>query len=91
MGVDFMNFVYIVKCKDNTLYTGYTTDLDRRVTEHNKGIGAKYTKGRLPVRLVYFEKHDSKSEAMSREYKIKSLSRSKKLKLIHQLNKQEEV
>ncbi len=86
-----MNFVYIVKCKDNTLYTGYTTDLDRRVTEHNKGIGAKYTKGRLPVRLVYFEKHDSKSEAMSREYKIKSLSRSKKLKLIHQLNKQEEV
>lgn len=85
-----MNFVYIVRCNDNTLYTGYTKDLDRRVNEHNNGIGAKYTKGRLPVKLVYFEKYDSKSEAMSREYKIKSLTRAKKLKLIDQLNTQEE-
>ena len=81
-----MSFVYIVRCSDNTLYTGYTTNLSRRVKEHNKGVGAKYTKGRLPVELVYFEKYDTKSEAMSREYGIKSLSRSKKLELVNELD-----
>ncbi len=86
-----MNFVYIVKCRDNTLYTGYTTDLNRRIKEHNNGVGAKYTKGRLPVELVYFEKHDSKSEAMSREYRIKSLTRAKKLELIEELKEEGEA
>jgi len=77
-----MNFVYIVKCSDNTLYTGYTTELKRRIKEHNNGQGAKYTRGRTPVELVYFEKKESKSSAMKREYEIKQLNRNEKIELI---------
>ena len=77
-----MKFVYIVKCSDNTLYTGYTTDLKRRIKEHNEGEGAKYTRGRTPVELVYYEKKSSKSSAMKREYEIKQLKRKEKFELI---------
>ncbi|HAL32654.1 MAG TPA: hypothetical protein DIS68_04165 [Lachnospiraceae bacterium] len=76
-------FVYILECADNTLYTGYTNDIDRRLQAHNSGRGAKYTKTRLPVRLAYCESFDSKQEAMSREWHIKhDMTREEKLKLI---------
>ncbi|MFA6805363.1 MAG: GIY-YIG nuclease family protein [Candidatus Methanomethylophilaceae archaeon] len=74
--------VYILRCSDGTLYTGISNDLDRRIGEHNKGTGAKYTKGRGPVRLVYQESADNRSEASKRELEIKSLTRSEKLMLI---------
>jgi putative endonuclease len=74
-------YVYIVQCKDGTLYTGYTTDLQRRIKEHNEGKGAKYTRCRCPVELKYFEEFKTKNEAMKREYEIKQLSRKDKLKL----------
>jgi putative endonuclease len=72
----------MVECRDHSLYTGYTTDLTRRVRAHNSGKGAKYTKSRLPVRLVYYETYEEKSLAMKREYQVKQLSRKEKLKLI---------
>ena len=77
------NYTYIVKCSDETLYTGWTNNLKKRLEAHNSGKGAKYTKNRRPVELVYFEEYDTKEEAMSREYAIKQLSRQKKLALIH--------
>ena len=77
-----MNYVYILKCKDKTLYTGYTNDLDNRLKMHNSGKGAKYTKYRRPCKLVYFEEYKTRGEALSREYQIKQLSREDKLKLI---------
>lgn len=76
------NFVYILKCSDNTLYTGWTNNLDKRIKAHNKGQGAKYTKYRRPVTLVYYECFDSKQEALKREYEIKHLTKQKKLDLI---------
>lgn len=81
-----MAFVYIVKCQDNTYYTGYTTDPERRLAEHNSGEGAKYTRGRTPVKLVYLEGYDNKKEAMQREYQIKQLTRTDKLALIDSFN-----
>lgn len=77
-----MFYVYILKCSDNTLYTGFTVDLESRIQTHNKGLGAKYTRGRTPVKLVYKEEYDTKSEALKREYKIKQLSRKSKLQII---------
>lgn len=77
-----MDYTYILECADGTLYTGWTTDLSARVNAHNAGTGAKYTKSRRPVRLVYYEAFDSKQEAMRREYAIKRLSRPEKLRLI---------
>lgn len=77
------NYTYIVKCSDETLYTGWTNNLKKRLEAHNNGKGAKYTKTRRPVELVYFEEYDTKQEAMKREYAIKQLSRQKKLALIH--------
>ncbi|MES3518134.1 MAG: GIY-YIG nuclease family protein [Natronomonas sp.] len=74
--------VYVLRCADGTLYTGYTTDVERRITEHNAGEGAKYTRGRTPVELVHTEDFDERSAAMSREYEIKQLSRGEKLSLI---------
>lgn len=62
-----MNYTYIVKCRDNTYYTGWTKDLDRRMKAHNSGTGAKYTRSRRPVRLVYYEAYRTKEEAMRRE------------------------
>ncbi|MBB6715385.1 GIY-YIG nuclease family protein [Clostridium gasigenes] len=77
-----MNYMYILKCSDSSLYTGWTNDLDKRFKVHSQGKGAKYTKGRLPVELVYFEEFDNKIEAMKREYEVKQLSRKEKQKLI---------
>ena len=76
------NYVYIVRCHDNTFYTGWTTDLDKRIKTHNAGKGAKYTKIRRPVELVYYETFESKSDALKREYQIKQLKRNEKEKLI---------
>lgn len=76
------NYTYIVRCSDETLYTGWTNNLEKRMQAHNSGKGAKYTKIRRPVELVYFEEYDTKQEAMKREYEIKQLSREKKLALI---------
>lgn len=75
-------FVYMVECRDGSLYTGWTTDVEERIKTHNEGTGAKYTRSRLPVRLVYFEEVDSRSAALKREAAIKKLTREKKLKLI---------
>lgn len=74
-------FVYVLRCSDGSLYTGWTTDIERRVAEHNKGSASKYTRARLPVKLVYRESVSSKSDALKREHAIKKLSRSQKLKL----------
>lgn len=76
------HFVYIVKCSDDTYYTGYTNDIKRRIKLHNEGKGAKYTRGRGPVQLVYEEEFTSKKEALRREYVIKQLRREEKEKLI---------
>lgn len=76
------HYIYILECSDGTLYTGYTNDLNKRLATHNEGKGAKYTKSRLPVKRVYEEMYDTKSDAMKREYAIKQLSRLQKLKLI---------
>ena len=77
-----MNYTYIVRCKDETLYCGWTNNLEKRIASHNQGTGAKYTRNRGPVELVYYEAFDTKEEAMSREYAIKKLTRKKKLELI---------
>lgn len=82
-----MCYVYILKCNDNSLYTGYTVNLESRIKEHNKGKASKYTRGRLPVQLVYHEESPSKSEALKREYAIKQLSRTEKLNLIKSYKK----
>ena len=76
--------VYILRCSDETLYTGITRDVERRVEEHNGSglLGARYTRARRPVRLVYFESHETRSEAARREYEIKHLSREEKEALI---------
>jgi putative endonuclease len=75
-------YVYILKCADNSLYTGITTDVNRRLNEHNKGTGAKYTKGRLPVILMAVSEASNRSEASKEEYRIKQLTRKEKLILI---------
>lgn len=76
-------FIYILECSDNTLYTGITKDINKRLDEHNNSPkGAKYTKARRPVKLLYDEKSENRSTASKREYEIKKFSRLKKLKLI---------
>jgi len=82
-------FVYIIQCADNTLYTGWTTNLEARLNAHESGAGAKYTRGRGPLTLVYSESFETKSEAMRREVEIKSLTRSEKLRLIKEQQKGE--
>lgn len=77
-----MNYVYLLRCSDDTLYCDWTTDLSARVSAHNNGSGAKYTRSRLPAELVYYEEYDDRHEALSREWHIKRLSREEKLKLI---------
>ncbi len=77
-----MNYTYILRCRDGTLYTGWTNDLDRRLAAHNGGAGAKYTRSRRPVELVYYETYPTKQEAMAREARIKRLTRTEKLALI---------
>lgn len=75
-------YCYILLCSDGTLYCGYTNDLEKRVNTHNRGKGAKYTRRRTPVKLVYSEEFKTKSEALKREHQIKKLSRKEKLALI---------
>ena len=77
-----MNYTYIVECADGSLYCGWTNNLEKRIADHNAGKGAKYTKTRLPVKLVYYEEFDTKEEAMCREWHIKQLRREKKMELI---------
>lgn len=78
------HYVYILQCKDDTLYTGYTVNIERRIKLHESGKGAKYTRGRGPFKLLYEESFTTKSAAMKREYEIKSWSREKKLSLINE-------
>jgi len=75
-------FVYILECSDGTLYTGISNDLAKRIKQHNCGKGAKYTRGRLPVKLVYQENAQQKGKALQREHQIKQLSRGEKFELI---------
>ena len=77
-----MNYVYMLRCRDGSLYTGWTNDLEKRLKAHNSGSASKYTRTRLPAELVYFEEWESKEAAMSREWHIKRLTREEKLKLI---------
>lgn len=77
-----MNYVYILKCSDNSFYTGWTNDLHKRIRTHNLKKGAKYTRGRTPVKLVYYEAYEDKITALKREYEIKKLPRNRKLELI---------
>lgn len=83
------NYVYILKCADGTLYTGWTNDLEKRLRAHNEGRGAKYTRGRLPAELVYYEAFEERSEAMGREWAIKQLTREQKLALIRRKKMEE--
>jgi len=76
------HYVYVVRCGDDTLYTGYTTELVRRIREHNEGTGAKYTRGRAPIQLVYAEEGENRSWGLKRERAIKNLSRQEKEALI---------
>jgi Predicted endonuclease containing a URI domain len=77
-----MNYTYILECADGSLYCGWTNDVHKRVEDHNAGKGAKYTKGRLPVKLAYYEAFETKEEACKREYAIKQLNKKQKKKLI---------
>ena len=77
-----MTYTYILKCRDGSLYTGWTNNLEKRVNDHNAGRGAKYTKARRPVELAYYESFNTKEEAMQREYRIKQMSRTEKLGLL---------
>lgn len=83
-----MPYVYVLQCSDESYYTGYAVDLQRRLQEHQQGEGCKYTRGRCPVELVYWEEFPSKSEAMQREYQIKQMNRSGKQKLIDRFKKE---
>jgi putative endonuclease len=78
-------FVYILECGDGTLYTGWTNDPAKRLAAHSDGKGARYTRGRGPVKMVFLEQHETKIAAMQREAAIKKLRRGKKLTLIHDL------
>lgn len=78
-----MNYTYVLECKDGTFYTGWTNNLEKRLRDHNEGKGAKYTKSRTPVKLVYHEVFEMKEEAMRREYAIKHMTRSEKEQMIH--------
>ena len=86
-GTDRDCYIYMVRCRDGSIYTGWTTELDRRIAQHNSGKGAKYTKSRRPVELVYYEKFGAKQEAMRREAEIKKMTRKQKIKLIEKSKK----
>ena len=76
-------YTYLLRCADGTLYCGWTNDIEKRLAAHNSGKASKYTRSRLPVKLVYFETFETKQEAMSREARIKRLSRREKLALVN--------
>lgn len=77
-----MNYTYILRCSDGSLYTGWTNNLEKRIKDHNDGKGAKYTKPRRPVVLAYYEEFQTKEEAMRREWEIKRLTRKEKMQMI---------
>ena len=77
-----MHYVYLVRCADDSIYCGWTTDLKKRVRAHNSGQGAKYTRSRRPVKLVYAEEVEEKQEALGREWHLKRLNRAEKIRLI---------
>ena len=89
--IQMKNVTYILKCNDNSLYTGWTNDITHRLKMHNEGKGAKYTRGRGPVELVYLEEFETKQEAMSREAKIKRLTRKEKLLLIETYQQEQKL
>lgn len=80
-----VSYTYIVQCSDGTYYTGWTNSLEKRVRVHNSGRGAKYTRSRRPVKLVYYEVFDDRTEAMRREAAIKKMDRSQKEKLVERM------
>lgn len=80
-------YVYILRCKDDSLYTGWCVDLEKRLALHNSGKGAKYTRSKRPCKLVYYEEIDNKSEALKREIAIKKLTKAKKEDLVRSFNK----
>ena len=82
-----MNYTYILRCGDGSLYTGWTNDLEKRFAAHSAGKGGKYTRSRLPVELVHLEIFATQHEAMHREWEIKQLSRAQKLQLLEQHNR----
>lgn len=82
-----MHYTYLVECRDHTFYIGYTNDLEKRIKAHNAGKGAKYTRGRIPVILRYYEEYKTKTEAMRREYELKKLTREEKENLIKEFHK----
>ncbi|MGN0658505.1 MAG: GIY-YIG nuclease family protein [Emergencia sp.] len=82
-----MNYAYMVRCSDGSLYAGWTNDLEKRIRCHNEGKGARYTRSRLPVELVYYETFDTKEEAMRREAAIKKLSKARKELLVADFSK----
>lgn len=77
-----MNYVYILRCNDGSLYTGWTNNLEKRFKAHSEGKGAKYTKGRGPLELVYYEEFEEKNDAMKREYAIKKMTKAQKNTMI---------
>ena len=80
--LQYMNYVYMLRCADDTLYCGWTTDLEKRLAAHNSGHGAKYTRSRRPVVLVYSEAYEDRHDALSREGHIKRMTRSEKERLV---------
>lgn len=80
------SYTYLLQCADHTLYCGWTNNLDKRIQAHNEGKGAKYTRGRRPVVLAYYEEFETKEEAMKREFAIKRMSRQEKMELIQSKN-----
>jgi len=77
-----MNYTYMLRCRDDSLYTGWTNNIEKRMEDHNNGRGAKYTKARRPVELVYYEQFETKEDAMRREWQIKQLKKREKEELI---------
>lgn len=82
-----MPYTYLLQCSDGSYYTGWTTDLESRLKAHNEGRGARYTRGRLPVRLIYWEECDGRNEAMRREAAIRKLKRREKEMLVKFISK----
>lgn len=84
MEITNKHYMYVLKCNDDTLYTGYTNDIEKRMRTHNSGKGAKYTRSRLPIQCIYFEQFETKSQAMSAEYFFKKKTRQQKLSYIEE-------
>jgi putative endonuclease len=87
VGLDWLDYyVYMLRCSDNTFYTGYTKDIDNRLKQHRSGTGARYVRCRLPLELVYLERMIERKDAMHREREIKKMSRKQKEELVNKIN-----